>query len=83
MDLDKKSLHLGVARGTANIWKKAALELGFRIVNGPQMGDGNVAQLLSALAAGDVSSRRLAQALALAREEGQAEAVPVNIHLKS
>jgi len=68
MQTSRHKITLGLSAGTADIWKRAALDLGFQIVNGPQQGDGNLTRLLSALAAGEVSTRKLSQALALARE---------------
>ena len=66
---ERRRFNLGITAGTANIWKRAALELGFEVVNGPHQHEGNVSQLLSAVAAGRVSPRKLEKALEVAREE--------------
>jgi len=81
---ERRRFNLGITAGTANIWKRAALELGFVVVNGPHQHEGNVSQLLSAVAAGKIGPRKLEKALEVAREAGEAaEAMQVDITFTS
>jgi hypothetical protein len=73
MGESKYKLTLGVNSGTADIWRHAALALGYKNRSGPQVGQGSIAQLMRAMAGGDLSSTELERALTLARDAGAAE----------
>jgi len=70
----KYKLTVGVNSGTADVWRHAALALGYKTLSGPQVGQGSIAQLMRAMADGELGGLDLEQALALVRDAGIADA---------
>lgn len=53
--------------GTANVWRQAAYNLGFKVIHGSLAGQGNMSLFLREIAAGEVPIVRVEEALAEAR----------------